>query len=160
MKRIGLVSDSHGNLNSLKKAVDQMGPVDLIIHTGDYITDGDTIKTWSNIPVLSVKGNMDSYERDRPNFLKTNIEGHNIYAAHGHRDAVKLGTEQFAQTVKSNGCDIGIYGHTHRKDLDKINDVILINPGSCSLPNDNSKSFAILELDGPKIDVRFYELED
>ena len=159
MTKIGLVSDSHGNIEALKEAVEQMGDVDLIIHTGDYIGDSDDIRTWVNTPVMAVKGNMDSYERDRPDFIKTKVEDFTLYIAHGHHENVKWGKEDFAQKVKMNGADIGIFGHTHRKHLEKLNNVILINPGSVSLPNDDSKSYAILTLDGKELDCNFYELE-
>ena len=159
MTKIGLVSDSHGKIKNLKKAVEQMGDVDLIIHMGDYIGDADEIRTWTNTPVMAVKGNMDSYERNRPNFIKTNVEGFTLYIAHGHNEQVKWGTDDFAQRAKANGADIGIFGHTHRKHLEKLNGVILINPGSVSLPNDDSKSFAILTLDGKDLDCNFYEIE-
>ena len=37
--RIAVMSDSHGNLDALKKAVAEMGHVDVIIHLGDYVED-------------------------------------------------------------------------------------------------------------------------
>ena len=37
--RIGLVSDSHGNLGDLERAVSQMGRVEAIFHMGDYVDD-------------------------------------------------------------------------------------------------------------------------
>lgn len=159
MKRIGIVSDSHGKLHNLKRAVRNMGDVDLIIHVGDYIEDADSIRMWTNTPVMAVRGNMDSMIPDRPDFIKTEVEGHKLYIAHGHRQGVKMGPEVFAQAVKDNGCDIGIYGHTHRRDLERMGDVVLVNPGSCSLPNDGEKSYAILTLDGPNIDCNFYEVK-
>lgn len=160
MKRIGLVSDSHGKTANLKKAIEQMGEVDLIFHMGDYIQDADLIKTWTNTPVMAVRGNMDSFERERPLFIKTNIEGHNIYVAHGHGQQVKWGTEKLAHTAKANGCDIALYGHTHRKDFSEEDGVLLINPGSCSLPNDDYKSYGIMTIDGPEVDCQFYKIED
>ncbi len=159
MTKIGLVSDSHGDLNKLQEAINQMGDVDLIIHMGDYISDADEIRTWVNIPVMAVKGNMDSYEQNRPDFIKTNVEDFTLYIAHGNRENVKWGKEEFAQKAKMNGADIGIFGHTHKKHLEKLNSVILINPGSVSLPSDDSKSYAILTLDGKDLDCEFYKLD-
>lgn len=160
MKRVGLVSDSHGKTLNLKKAIEQMGDVDIIFHMGDYIQDADLIRTWTSIPVMGVKGNMDSFEHDRPNFIKSTLEGHDIYVAHGHRQRVKWGTDELVRTAKKNNCDIALYGHTHRKDFSEEDGVILINPGSCSLPNDGTKSYAIMTLDGDSVDCQFYEIED
>lgn len=160
MKRIGLVSDSHGQIANLKKAVRQMGDVDLIFHMGDYIGDSDLIRMWTNTPVMAVCGNMDSYERDRPQFIKTEIEGHNIYVTHGHRQQVKWDTNALVQTAKKNNCDIALYGHTHKKNYTEQDGVTIINPGSCSLPNDYSKSYGILTIDGDNVDCEFFDLED
>ncbi|MEG2642550.1 MAG: metallophosphoesterase family protein, partial [Eubacterium sp.] len=57
--RIGVVSDSHGNSRTLKQAIDAMGPVAVIFHLGDYVSDGESIKKMVDIPVITLRGNMD-----------------------------------------------------------------------------------------------------
>ena len=51
MKRIGVVSDSHGNIMNLQDAVLAMGEVDAIFHLGDYVRDAKKINVWSKAPV-------------------------------------------------------------------------------------------------------------
>ena len=149
MKRVGLVSDSHGHLDDLKRCVEEMGDVDLIVHTGDYVTDADEIRTWTNIPVMAVKGNMDAYVEDRPDFIKTVIDGLPVYITHGHRENVKFDVDRLVYKAQSN-----------RKDMREIDGVLVVNPGSCALPGDGSKSYAILTFDDHNVECRFYELED
>ncbi len=157
MTKIGLVSDSHGNIKSLKKAIDLMMPVDLIFHMGDYVTDADEIKRFVSVPVMAVKGNMDSYIDDRPEFVKTTVDGKTVLIVHGHKQLVKHTKEDLAVLAKSEGADIALFGHTHIPYWNEINGVTLINPGSCSLPNGGEKSFAVLTIDGDEIDVAFHE---
>ena len=46
MKRLGILSDTHGNLQLLKQAVEETGPVDMWLHAGDYIRDARWLATW------------------------------------------------------------------------------------------------------------------
>ena len=69
--RIGLVSDSHGNLGDLERAVSQMGKVEAIFHMGDYVDDALQIKHWTSVPVFAAKGNMDVYSQKGHLFIKT-----------------------------------------------------------------------------------------
>ena len=58
--RIGILSDSHGGNENLKKAVElMMGKVDMIIHLGDFILDTWSIKDIYSGPVYSLIGNND-----------------------------------------------------------------------------------------------------
>lgn len=52
--RIGIVSDTHGDLKALQKVLDQAGPVDLWLHAGDYSQDAPYIEAETNLPVMAV----------------------------------------------------------------------------------------------------------
>lgn len=163
MTKVGLVSDSHGLMYNLKSAVRDLeaAGVDLIVHTGDHITDADVIKSWVNIPVMAVRGNMDSEVRDRPDFIKTTIDGMPTLIVHGHYEGVKYDTDSLVYKALANDCKLAIYGHTHIKDLERKDGVIVVNPGSVSLPHDSFKSYAILTLDnGEFVDCQFYEVQE
>ncbi|MDU5587891.1 MAG: metallophosphoesterase family protein, partial [Finegoldia magna] len=53
--------------------------------------------------------------------------------------------------AKANNCDIVITGHTHVKVLEEKDGVILLNPGSPSIPKDGVKSVAIIDDDEIKL---------
>ena len=74
-----------------------------------------------------------------------------IYISHGHR----FTEEEMVQRAKDNGANIVIYGHTHKKVLKNIDQVMVVNPGSLSMPKDETKSFAVFDEDLMKI----YNLE-
>ena len=59
MKRILVLSDSHGNVNNMIYAVKETDP-DMIIHLGDCWTDAARLKTkFPHIPMEQVPGNCD-----------------------------------------------------------------------------------------------------
>ena len=39
--KIGIISDTHGDMRSIEKAIPYLEKCDLIIHAGDYIDDAD-----------------------------------------------------------------------------------------------------------------------
>lgn len=59
--RVGVLGDTHGKIKKAKKAVEQMGDIKLLIHTGDYYEDALILSKVSGIKVKAVTGNCDSY---------------------------------------------------------------------------------------------------
>ena len=58
MMRIGLVSDSHGNVPALKRAIRALGEINLLVHLGDGA--GDAEATGLKLPeFIQLKGNCD-----------------------------------------------------------------------------------------------------
>ena len=43
--RIGVISDTHGNIPALSKAIKAVGKVDQWLHAGDHSWDADELKT-------------------------------------------------------------------------------------------------------------------
>ncbi|MGI6108753.1 MAG: metallophosphoesterase family protein [Eubacteriaceae bacterium] len=159
--RIGLVSDSHGSKDALLNAVDAIGEADLIIHAGDYASDSEWIKEYVGIPVMSVRGNCDFYDESYPEFIDTKVGGHHLLVEHGHRQHVKSGIEDFLIDARAHEADIAVFGHTHIPQIVEIRGVLLVNPGSVSLPHgSNSPSCAVITLDGDRRSAQIIELKD
>lgn len=53
---------------------------------------------------------------------------------HGHYYNVSLGVETLREEAIERGCDIAMYGHTHRPYLEQGGKVTILNPGSLSYP--------------------------
>ncbi len=51
--------------------------------------------------------------------------------------------------AKGQGCDIVMFGHTHRPLLDYSRDIIVVNPGSLSYPRQEGRkpSYVVMEID-------------
>ena len=95
-----------------------------------------------------VKGNNDFFsvlERE----IELELGNHRILLTHGHYYNVSLGVEGLREEAIERGCDIAMYGHTHRPYLEQGGKVTILNPGSLSYPRQEGHrpSYMIMELD-------------
>lgn len=57
--------------------------------------------------------------------------------------------------ANQNGCDIAIYGHSHKAFIEEINGVLVINPGSLLRSRDGRGiSYIVLTLDKNQVDAK------
>lgn len=148
MRRVLVVSDSHGNNDNIRKAIEKAGKIDLMIHLGDVGYDYLQVERMSGVPTYIVAGNNDygGYLRDM-NIIY--IGRHKVLATHGHRQNVYRGVDTLRYLALENECDIAMYGHTHIPFLDEADDVTILNPGSLTYPRQagHKKTFLIMEID-------------
>lgn len=128
MKKILVMSDSHGNEAGIKRALKLAGDVDVVAHLGDLERDTKCIK---NRTVYSVRGNCDISSNQASKRLIT-IEGKKILIVHGHKQRVKLGLLNLAFYAREKEADIVLFGHTHIPTEQYDGTVLMYNPGSLS----------------------------
>lgn len=137
-----IVSDSHGDISSLKEIAMLHSDADRYIHVGDSERTPLEIS-----PFISVKGNCD-YLTNYPNQLIIDTPIGKMMIRH------KPYIEDYE--IENHNIKIYVYGHTHHKHFEKINGVYYINPGSITRPRDCSKgSYIILEIINNDIKVEF-----
>ena len=146
--KILVVSDSHGFEGNLRKVIERVEPIDMLIHLGDFESGEDRIKKMVNCEVHMVPGNNDyapHLDRDKV----VNIAGHRIFLTHGHKYGVYYGLYGLYDKAKENNCDVVLYGHTHIPKINYMDDITFANPGSISLPRQNytQPTFLIMEID-------------
>ncbi|MEE1304715.1 MAG: YfcE family phosphodiesterase [Agathobacter sp.] len=131
MKKILVLSDSHGNIDNMIYAIEDTVP-DMIIHLGDCWSDIDEIIDDYDIPIERVPGNCD-YEHE---FLEKiiEIEGKSIMICHGHKYNVKSGYLNIEMAALEKEVDAVMFGHTHRVFYDYHNGLFIFNPGSVGAP--------------------------
>jgi len=97
---------------------------------------------------MMVAGNNDFFSDARPEEV-FEIGSHRVLLTHGHHYYISMGNELVKDEARSRGCDIVMYGHTHRPVIDKDGDVIAINPGSLTYPRQEGRkpSYIIIETD-------------
>lgn len=122
----------------------------MLIHLGDAEGSEHFIPDWVNpeCRMEMVLGNNDFFSRlDREREI--DIAGHKAFITHGHYYGVSMGPEGLVDEAKSRGCDIAMYGHTHRPFLDVIDGVTVLNPGSLSYPRQEGRrpSYMIIHVD-------------
>lgn len=160
MKKILVLSDSHGNVGNMIYAVNKEQP-DLIIHLGDCWADAIRLrKQFPDIYMEQVPGNCDCQPEMAERVLR--IEGFALLVCHGHTFNVKMSLLQLQYEAQERHVDVVLFGHTHKVFYDKHNGIAFLNPGSIGSPGFQiPPSYGILRLDGKKgtidIDVEYLE---
>ena len=149
--RIGIVSDTHGDAVAWRRVMECLGPVDLVVHAGDVLYHGPrnplppgydpgqliSLLSELNCPLIVAQGNcdaaVDAFVLQIPMqspvvFLQH--EGIRLLAHHGHQYT----PDQLLSLAGRWGAHLCVTGHTHLAGLERRNGIILLNPGSPSLP--------------------------
>lgn len=146
--RILVISDSHGKLGHAIKMID-VGNFDHVIHLGDMTSDAFDLQSINeDVLIHSVRGNCDFYDYDTEEILILTINGTRIFACHGHQYGVKGSLHRIEKAARKRQADIGLFGHSHRQLVADVGELILMNPGSISLPRDSQyPGCGILEIE-------------
>ena len=119
-----------------------------MLHCGDYISDARLLeKFYPQVEMYGVYGNCDVGFGGAYSEVVT-LEGVSIYMSHGHRYGVKWGEyDEVAIDAIAHEATVAICGHSHQAYLEKKQGVLIMNPGSLTLPRDSKyPSYGILEL--------------
>ena len=128
MKTAIVVSDTHGNVNDLKKLYKLMRENDYIFHLGDGENDLNCLPEEIREKVINVRGNCDYSTTDTEKVIE--IEGVRIFLTHGHNYGVKGSLYRLLLKGKEVGADVCFYGHNHRANIEQADGIFLINPGN------------------------------
>ena len=136
-RHLGVLADSHGNVDAWNAAFALFGPADGILHAGDVLAPADTELAERindcRVPIVIARGNADG---GAEKFLRTPIlplaslfwEGRTVLLAHG------TDFPTFRDAALRARAALTISGHTHIATLVREEETIFLNPGSCSLP--------------------------
>jgi len=147
--RIGLISDTHGELPSEVHSVFE--GVAYIFHAGDVGDENVLIELETIAPVVAVRGNTDTFEAAQhlPEKQILEIGQIRVGLTHGHQVPIeslyKDLKKQFSEKV-----EIIVFGHTHWADIRRREGILFINPG-CGHPYKfDACTVALLEVDSGK----------
>lgn len=113
----------------IKKKLKQFKP-DLILCTGD-LTSKKTLKELEEVAeVKIVQGNMD--KGPYPEEIEQEVKGKKIVMIHGSQVTPRGNEDQLKYLAKEKDADIMISGHTHQLNVEKTDEVLLLNPGSAT----------------------------
>lgn len=131
MLKLLLVSDNHGDIDSIQKILADNPSCDYYFHMGDSLLPEEEMK-----PFLVVKGNND-FNSNYPKQVKVKIGGHNILILHGNGYTFSI--NDLRRKTIEEGCDTVFFGHTHQYFDENYNGIRMINPGSCYYNRDYSE---------------------
>lgn len=154
--RIGLISDTHGQLRN--EIFDLLAGVDQILHAGDIGGPDLLVELSAIAPVLAVYGNTDGFDirGHVPDVVEWEAAGRRIVVTHGHQ----FGAPNPGVLARAfPRADIIVFGHTHRPVTERIANTLVINPGAAGPPRFGLRpSIAELRLEETGPDVRLIEL--
>ncbi len=127
--KILVLSDSHGNIENMMRAVEQEQP-EMLIHLGDCWRDGQRLaKHYPNIPMTQVPGNCDFRSHEAMEKLLF-IEKYRVLICHGHTYGVKQSLLPAGLAAEEQNADLFLFGHTHKPLVDHHGRALFLNPGT------------------------------
>lgn len=162
-ERIGVIADSHCRADDAAdlpaSVLDAFADVDLILHCGDLSTLAVLDRLESVAPVRGVRSQIDPDEDgDRLLSGPRVIEAGGVrigMAAHIGDDIDPGLASLFGEPVQ-----VALCGTTHEARIQQADLVLVVNPGSPTLPATGVPTVAILELRSGRVDATIIELED
>jgi putative phosphoesterase len=177
--KVGIVSDLHCNLQGLDLALEAMGDVDELLCLGDSIFEykfsNEVVARLRERKAHLIQGNHEevflsepgSRARERPGIDPDLVR---FLADQPHRKYLQLGSKRLLlihstpweprgeyvhphssklRRFAEADADIVLYGHTHCQTVQRIGNVLIINPGSAGdardSSNDRQLSCAVLD---------------
>ncbi|WP_099204924.1 metallophosphoesterase family protein [Scatolibacter rhodanostii] len=128
--RILVFSDTHGDSNSLYKALLSQPQADIVIHLGDGEADVESVRyEFPSKMFLQVRGNCD-FGSTLPLSEEFVTEGIKIFYTHGHFYDVKWQDDLILAAAEKREANVLLYGHTHVPLSTYQNGLHILNPGS------------------------------
>ena len=129
--RILVVSDSHGDYRSLKKAIAAQPSAEVIVHCGDGANEVESLKIdFPEKKLIAVRGNCD-WSSMLPSTEVAQVGGKRLFITHGHLYQAKFTIYNMICAAREEKADILLYGHTHCAMNEYDDGLYIMNPGSC-----------------------------
>ncbi|MEM5830361.1 MAG: metallophosphoesterase [Candidatus Aenigmatarchaeota archaeon] len=160
--RIVAFSDTHDNTENVKKLIRKVNKlkVDYAFHLGD-ICSPFTIKLFEDLKVKRLYVVFGNNDGDKVNLIKNMPKHAEYFNLYGEveifgKKIFFIHYDFIARAVAfMNKYDIVLFGHTHKKEINKIGKTLLINPGEV-LGYFKDPSFCLIDLKNNKI--KFYKI--
>jgi putative phosphoesterase len=157
---IGIMSDTHDNLILVKKAIELFNSrkVGYVIHAGDY-TSPFTLKLFKELKCkyVGIFGNNDGDKLLLLERAEGNIRNQPYIFTLNDRKIVVMHEHNVADALADSGhFDLVVYGHTHKPDVRKVKNTLVVNPGEVSSWLYGKSTVALADLN--KMEAEIVEL--
>lgn len=120
MKRIGVLSDTHGKLRD--EVAEILRGCDVILHAGDVNTPKVMESLKEIAPLYIVRGNADKeWAEGMPEQMSEKICGLRVFMVHNKKHMPK----------EMGHYDLAVFGHSHKYEERREGNCLYLNPGSC-----------------------------
>lgn len=132
MRRLLVLSDSHGDTAAVYRAIAAQPEADTVLHLGDGAADLAAVApSFPRLSYFQVRGNGDYFASGAIPYAREEcFEGKRFFLTHGHLYGVKSGLFRVVCAAKERDADVLLYGHTHLPMTDYEDGLYLLNPGS------------------------------
>lgn len=152
--RIGVISDSHDNKDNIIRAFRKLeeSGIKTVIHLGDLISPFviDWINEYYTGTLIFVKGNNDGELaftlRKIQKYGYVYYEDPGIIEIDGKRIAIMHKPLFIEEIAASNKVDFVLYGHTHKREIKRVGNTLIVNPGELCGYLSGKGSYVILDL--------------
>jgi putative phosphoesterase len=157
---IAVVSDTHRVAKYIKLTKELIKNADILIHLGDNTEDVQLLENNFNGKVYAVAGNCD-YSRKYPKEGIIEVNSRKIFFTHGDLYGVKSSINNIYYRGKELEADIVLFGHTHERLIERQENIILMNPGSVSLPRFKGRYIGFIDINNEgDIETYFKEIKE
>ena len=145
--KILIVSDTHRSHKNYNRMLEREGKPDMLIHLGDVEGGEYYIEETAGCPVHMVAGNNDFFTPLPPE-EEFYIGNKKVFLTHGHVYYVSAGNARILKEAKKRKADIVMFGHIHKPVQEKIDGVLLLNPGSIAYPRQQGRqgTYMVMEI--------------
>lgn len=159
--KIGIISDTHDAHENVLKAIKifEQRKIPYILHAGDIVSPF-TAKTFcgtKGAKFIAVFGNNEGEKIMVKDTVDRNGGEIHEYAYKGKLGGRKIFMTHVPTTIDeviaSGKYELVIYGHTHKQDIRKVGNTLVINPGEATDWLTDSSSVVILETDDMSYEV-------
>ncbi len=157
----GVISDTHIPDRSPvipDKVFKVFKGVDMILHAGDLTSLDVRDELNSLAPIKCVQGNMDRYyglELPKHEIMEIG----DIMVGLNHGEVYPRGdTQQLKYIGLEMGVDVLISGHTHQSFIRELDEMLLLNPGSPTVPRLAYPSVMLLEIRDGRVEAEVVKI--
>ena len=144
--KILVISDSHRRGTVVDRIILNHPEAKHIFFLGDVVSDiEDLTYEYTDRTFHIVSGNCDMFST-YPNTDIAKIGNINIFYTHGNNFAVKSSVEHIKNAAKQRNCKIALYGHTHIPYTSYVDEIHIVNPGSCAESRGGKNSYALIDI--------------
>jgi putative phosphoesterase len=150
MKKIIILSDTHGNQKLLRQAITNETRITHIFHLGDNYGDMDENpdllenKKLIKVPGIFHAGYIDG---SIPAIQEISLSGWNFLLVHNVNDLKKISTHT----------NLVLFGHTHNLSFETINKIQYLNPGHLKSKKDRKRkaTYIVIDISAKVIQIHF-----
>ncbi|MEW6002379.1 MAG: metallophosphoesterase [Nitrospirota bacterium] len=159
---VGIISDTHDNLIQTGKAIDLFNErkAEYVIHAGDY-TSPFTLKLFKELDCkyVGIFGNNDGDKLLLLERSEGNIHNQPYIFTLYKKRIIVLHEHHIVDALADSGhYDVVIYGHTHKADIRKVKNTLIVNPGEAGTWLYGKSTVALADLE--KMEAEIVELSE